>query len=71
MGENTQCQNHAGVTVEITNIKAWQQHHEEVTHMEINNNLKDLANRLPLWATFLITGLSSVTAALLTRFFGG
>ena len=72
MNEDIRCQSHSGVKTDLENVKGWQKHHDEVVHLRIDKNLEDLAKRLPLWATFVISGMGTVIGYLVALVkFGG
>ncbi|MEQ8175702.1 MAG: hypothetical protein ABRQ26_11610 [Syntrophomonadaceae bacterium] len=60
MAQELQCHNHTGITTKLENIEKWQEHHEKATHVRIEKDINDLKNRLPLWATILISGMGTV-----------
>ena len=73
MEKENLCQAHSGVNAKVDAIAGWQRHHDEVVHVRIDQNLEDLAKRLPNWATLIMSGMGTIIGYLvaLVRFSGG
>ena len=71
MSNENECARHSAHETDLKNIKYWQKAHEEVSHLRIENDfkeirddIKDIRNRLPNWATLVITILGSAVGYL-------